>query len=368
MRSKKLTDRRILVFGGTGSLGRALIRRLGPENEVHVFSRDENKHWTLRNELGRDSSVRFHLGDVRDPDRVMDVLKGVNPCTVINAAAMKHVDACEVSLHECIATNVQGARNVADACRRLGQGNGGCPSVVLQVSTDKACQPVNAYGMCKALAERVFTTQPLCRRFSRNPGGFPRFIAVRYGNVLESRGSIIPLFRWQAENRQALTVTDPDMTRFVMTLDDSVDLIVTAIGSARHGETWIPRIPAMRIGDLAELFSERFGKPIESIPVRPGEKKHEDLVGETEATRTWGTPEFWHDPGSWGISHYIILSPTESLPETTTRHEHLLVKRYRSDDDVMTKDRLREHLEGLGVLERPMSEFKGPSIEEIRTS
>lgn len=362
LKKPELSGKTILIFGGTGSLGQALIRRLAPRNRIHVVSRDENKHWTLRNELAPELGVHFHVGDVRDRARTSMLVSELDPNVVISAAALKHVDTCERSPHESMLTNVLGVQNIIDACQESIRRRGAL-ECMLQVSTDKACQPVNAYGMCKALAERLTVTQNV-------PIDRPRakFVAVRYGNVLESRGSIIPLFRWQADNKPAFTVTDPDMTRFVMTLDDSVDLIVTAITAARHGDTWIPRIPAMRIGDLAELFSERFGKPIERIPVRPGEKRHEDLVGATEAVRTRGTPEFWHDPETWGISHYIILPPTLSLSETALQHKHLLVERYASCDEVMTKDQLKEHLQKLGVLNWPLSQFKGPSIEEIRTT
>lgn len=349
----------VLVFGGTGSLGRALIGRLAADNQVHVASRDENKHWTLRNELDPALGVRFHVADVRDPARVAEVVSQVDPHVVISAAALKHVDACEGAPSESILTNVGGVQNVVAACKASARANGRL-ECMLQVSTDKACEPVNVYGMCKALAERVVSSQASVGR--------AKFVVVRYGNVLESRGSIVPLFRFQAENRPAFTVTDPDMTRFVMTLDDSVDLILTAIENAVGGETWVPRIPSMRIGDLAELFSERYDKPIVRVPVRPGEKRHEDLVGRTEATRTRGTPMFWPDPKSWGISHYIINPPGVGLSPFVTQHSHLLVERYSSDGDVMTKDQLREHLDDLGVLTADLSTFKGPSIEEIRTT
>ena len=374
-RAKRLlTDKTVLIFGGTGSLGRALIGRLAATNRVHVFSRDESKHWTLRNELPPEWDVKFHVGDVRDYGRVLQVVDEVNPWAVVSAAALKHVDVCESTPTESLETNVRGPQNIASACVAKMR-RGGNIHVVLQVSTDKACEPVNVYGMCKALAERVFTSQPLVNTVMPKHGtpgidGFPRFVVVRYGNVLESRCSILPLFRWQAENRHAFTVTDPNMTRFVMTLDDSVDLICAAIASGVHGQTWIPRIPAMRIGDLAELFSERFGKPIERIAVRPGEKLHEDLIGRTEAVRTLGNCEYWPDPQTWGIGHYIINPPDRPLPESYERPDmaHLRVKGYTSNDDVMTKEGLAEHLQKLGVMSVDLASFKGNSIEEIRTT
>jgi UDP-glucose 4-epimerase len=277
----------------------------------------------------------------------------------VSAAAIKHVDTCELSPEESLATNVHGVMNIIDAVRHRSD-----VECLLHVSTDKACEPVNVYGMCKALAERLVTSQSRGRHTECGP----RHVCVRYGNVLESRGSIIPLFKWQVEHRDALTVTDPDMTRFVMTLDESVDLISTTLKHAEHGETWVPRIPSMRIGDLAQLFAERFDKKIERIDVRPGEKRHEDLVGRTESARTRGTPDFWPDPATWGISHYIILPATERLSHLVTQHKHLLIEQYTSNDEVMSKEALRERLESLGVLGRPLTEFRGSTIEEIRTT
>ncbi len=241
-----------LIFGGTGSLGKKLIQRLLPRDEVAVYSRDEAKHWTIKNELASnprvtyENALQFYVGDIRDKGRVADVVRQYRPDTIIVAAALKQVDTCELSPSESIQTNLLGTQNVIEVVNE-----GACLTTqnVLFVSTDKACSPVNVYGMCKATSERVVSSQARTGR----PG--VRFLCTRYGNVLESRGSIIPLFKYQAEKNECLTVTDPSMTRFVMTLDDSVDLILTALENGASGETWIPRLPAMKIGDLAEIFS-----------------------------------------------------------------------------------------------------------------
>ena len=354
-----LFKKTILITGGTGSLGRALIDRLADQNDVHVFSRDESKHWTLRNELHSTKNVTFHVGDVRDAARVSELIADLDPHIVISAAALKHVDVCEAAPFEGIATNVLGVQNIIAACKVAARSERNL-ECMLQVSTDKACEPVNAYGMSKALAERLVASQARLNR--------AKFVVVRYGNVLESRGSIVPLFKFQAESKPAFTVTDPDMTRFVMTLHDSVDLITVAIHAAKGGETWVPKIPSMRIGDLADLFSEMHDKPIVRVPVRPGEKLHEDLIGRTEAVRSHGTPIFWPDPNTWGISHYIINPPSTPLCKYTAQHKHLLVESYRSNQETMTKDELKSHLNKLGVLTAPLSAFKGQSIEEIRTA
>lgn len=337
---------RTLIFGGTGSLGRKLIERLLPEEHVAVYSRDEAKHWSLKNELSagplatRLESLRFYVGDVRDPSRVKEVIRQHSPDNVIIAAALKQVDTCELSPSESVLTNLQGTQNVIDAVNDSTRP----PKTVLFVSTDKACSPVNVYGMCKAISERVVTSQA----DTGNPD--VRFLAVRYGNVLESRGSIIPLFKHQGEHGQFLTVTDPDMTRFLMTLDNSVDLIQKAMKSGRSGQTWIPRLPAMRVGDLANIFSERYGKPIKLIGLRPGEKRHEDLINGSESVRT----------SPYSTTHYVIGPAFKA----GARSEFT----YSSNDDVMGPDELRRYLDGLGIIEAPLSRFKGLSIEEIVTN
>lgn len=338
---------RTLIIGGTGSLGRRLIERLLPDTDVAVYSRDEAKHWTIRNELVPDGNrlkeLRFFVGDVRDQARVSDVIRQYRPNTIIIAAALKQVDTCELSPGEAVATNLVGTQNVIDAVNSAPAHVTALLQSVLFVSTDKACSPVNVYGMCKAASERIVTSQ------ARTGISSVRYVVVRYGNVLESRGSIIPLFKHQAEHAPCLTVTDPDMTRFVMTLDDSVNLIQHALRDGESGITWIPRLPAMRIGDLAEIFSERSGKPVRVIGLRPGEKKHEDLINESESTRTtaFGT-------------RYMIGPAFES--GTGPRFT------YTSADQVMTKEQLKTHLSSLGILDAPLDAFKGRAIEEIVTN
>lgn len=338
---------RYLIFGGTGSLGRKLIERLLPANNVAVFSRDEAKHWTIKNELNifhsqtdQCGELKFFVGDIRDPVRVRDVIRQYAPTHIIIAAALKQVDTCELSPSESVATNLIGTQNVINAVNDMDTGS---LDTVLFVSTDKACAPVNVYGMCKAVSERIVTSQAQTGRAN------VRFLAVRYGNVLESRGSIIPLFKYQAEHAPFLTVTDPEMTRFVMTLDDSVDLIKAAIANGENGMTWIPKLPAMKIGDLAQIFSEKYGKKVHVIGLRPGEKKHEDLINESESVRT--TP----------FNRFYIIGPafTAGSGKRFT---------YSSADDVMTKEQLQQHLSNLGIIDMPLDKFKGLSIEEIITN
>lgn len=330
-----------LIIGGTGSLGQKLIEELLPEANVAVYSRDEAKHWTIRNGLAvgplaaRLPSLRFYVGDVRDRGRIREVLRQAQPRTVIVASALKQVDTCELSPGEAVQTNLLGVSNVVDEVNDNEK-----VERLLLVSTDKGCSPINVYGMCKAIAERLVTSQ------ADSGLSHVKYLAVRYGNVLESRGSIIPLFRHQCDHADALTVTDPDMTRFVMTLKQSVQLIRHALEQGKSGETWIPHLPAMRIGDLAELFSERSGKPIRVIGLRPGEKMHEDLVNEAESART-------RRDGA----HYIIANA--SVQGTGNPFT------YSSSDTVMSKEEMTDAL--LRVIDLPMEKFVGRSIEEIRT-
>lgn len=337
---KKIKNKRILIFGGTGSLGKTLIKRYVEENEVCVFSRDESKHWTIKNSQNH-RNLSFRIGDIRDESRCREVIIEFQPTHIILASALKHVDVCENSPSESIKTNITGIENVVRAVKenetRLSD-----LEVVLMVSTDKACSPINVYGMCKSIAERVVTS-------AKSSNGKIRFLSVRYGNVLESRGSIIPLFKYQSEHKQEITITDERMTRYVMTLDESVDLINEAMNSGSAGETWIPNLPAMKVKDLAEIFSEMSGKPIKIIGTRPGEKLHEDLVNLSESMR------------SKRVGRYVIVASSKTQP--FQKEDNTM----RSDRNLMTKHELYSHLQKLGILSQPLSSFSGKTIEEIKT-
>lgn len=341
---------RYLIIGGTGSLGKKLIDRLTVQHNVAVYSRDEAKHWTIRNEItntapDKAKKLDFFVGDVRNKQRLSDCIRQYKPNFIIVAAALKQVDTCELSPDESIATNLIGTQNVIEVVHDLESFAGVFSpqqrvQAVLFVSTDKACSPVNVYGMCKATSERVVTSQ------ARTGLQSVRYLCVRYGNVLESRGSIIPLFKYQSENSEFLTVTDPEMTRFLMTLDDSVDLIVHALKHGKSGETWIPKLPAMKIGDLASIFSDASKKPIKIVGVRPGEKQHEDLINESESCRTRS------------IKQHYVIDPAYSVGANAPF-------KYSSNDDVMSKEQLIVHLNKLGVLSWTLDMFKGRSIEEL---
>lgn len=290
-----------------------------------------------------DNALQFFVGDIRDLNRVKEVIRQCQPDVIIVAAALKQVDTCELSPFESVQTNLLGTQNIVRAVTELSPLLIGAK--VLFVSTDKACSPVNVYGMCKATSERLITSQA-----KTGPKSI-KFLCTRYGNVLESRGSIIPLFKYQADHGQFITVTDPNMTRFLMTLDDSVDLIKFALSHGTNGETWIPRLPSMRVGDLAEIFAERSGKPIKIIGLRPGEKQHEDLINESESVRTREMADKKH----YAIGPAFLAGNGQSF-------------KYTSADDVMSKETLKQHLTKLGIFDMSLDKFQGLRIEEIITN
>lgn len=272
-----LVDKKIMIIGGSGSLGMSLIKRLGMDNFLYILSRDESKHWALKNKF-KGFNINTIVCDIREPLRLESEIVRTNPNVIIIASALKHVNVCELSPEESIKTNLEGPLNVVNVVesRRHDLPN---LETVLMVSTDKACSPINVYGMCKCISERVVLERG---RYIDNI----KFVATRYGNVLETRGSIVPLFMHQVKNDDYITVTREDMTRFVMTLDDSVDLIINCIETSESGDTYIPKLNAMRVMDLAEIFAEKYNKEIKIIGIRSGEKINEDLINETESLRT----------------------------------------------------------------------------------
>jgi FlaA1/EpsC-like NDP-sugar epimerase len=286
-----LDKKRILITGGTGSLGKVLTRRilsgqLGTPQSVVVFSRDEAKQHEMRMEyLNRRSvtedvmyhnferTLQFKIGDVRDFHSVAQALTNID--IVFNAAALKQVPACEYFPYEAVRTNIEGAENIVRAIKELRLNI----ETVVAISTDKACKPTNVMGMTKAIQERIFLTANIdCPK--------TRFVAVRYGNVLASRGSVVPLFLDQIEAGGPITLTDKKMTRFLLTLDQAVDTVFEAMQFAEAGETYIPKIKAALIVDIVNALVGKKKIEVKETGVRPGEKLHEVLVSQEEALRT----------------------------------------------------------------------------------
>jgi UDP-glucose 4-epimerase len=281
-----LRGRRFAITGGTGSFGRAMVSHLlrSGAAEVRILSRDEAKQDDLRRRLG-DQRVRFYVGDVRDPDSVRQATRHTDH--VFHAAALKQVPSCEFFPLEAVRTNVLGSANVLDACQR-----NGVASVVL-LSTDKAVYPVNAMGMTKALMEKV--AQAHARK---NHGSGTTVSCVRYGNVMCSRGSVIPLFVEQLTNNRPVTVTDPTMTRFLMSLVESVELVEHAFTRAAPGDVFIRKAGACTIGDLAAALGNLFGvtPKLEILGVRHGEKMYETLASREELTHAEDFGDFFRVP------------------------------------------------------------------------
>ena len=351
---KQLHGKRVLITGGTGSLGKTLVKRLltgemGMPSKIVVFSRDEAKQFFMRLEfqklraatddlIYRDSEqvLDFRIGDVRDYGSIASVLRSTD--VVINAAAMKQVPTCEYFPYEAVRTNINGPENIVRAI----QEHTFPVETVVGVSTDKACKPVNAMGMTKAIQERIFIQANM-----RCPG--TRFVCVRYGNVLASRGSVVPFFHDQIRQGGPVTITTSDMTRFLLSLNAAVDTIFAAIRTGFPGEIYVPRVPSARIIDVATALIGN--RPIEQVVtgIRPGEKIHESLVSEDEAVRTV-------ERGQWYAIQPMLAELTSKVERKNT-----LTKEYSSEDDVMTLEETAQMLKANDLL-LPEGEFYNAAV------
>jgi UDP-glucose 4-epimerase len=276
-------DKILLITGGTGSFGRALLEKIigWDFKEIRIFSRDELKQELMRKEF-TNTRLKFHIGDVRSRESVDKVMAGVD--YVFHAAALKQVPSCEFFPYQAILTNIIGGGNVIDCAVKHKVRR------VVCLSTDKAVYPVNAMGMTKALMEKIAQAE------SRNVGNGETIIScVRYGNVMCSRGSVIPLFVRQIQAGEAITITDPKMTRFLLSLQDAIDLVLFAFEHAQQGDVFIRKAPACSVGDLATALQNLFDSevPVRSIGVRHGEKLHETLATAGELRRAEGMYEYF---------------------------------------------------------------------------
>lgn len=267
-------DSSILITGGTGSLGKSLVSKLlanSNARRVIIFSRDELKQSNMRNEVGEDSRLRWFIGDIRDLERLKRALHGVD--FVIHAAALKQVDTGEYNPMEFIKTNVIGSSNVIEACIDSGV------KKVVALSTDKASSPINLYGATKLTADKLFIAAN-----SYGSSYSSSFSVVRYGNVIGSRGSVIPYFRELSSKGLPIPLTDKRMTRFWITLEQATQFVLDSFHQMSGGELYVPRIPSIRIVDLAKVIAPN--SPIEEIGMRPGEKLHEEMISFDDSRRT----------------------------------------------------------------------------------
>ena len=279
-------DKVVAITGGTGSFGRHVLKRLLTTDvrEIRIFSRDEKKQEEMRSELNN-TKLKFYIGDVRSYDSIHQALRGTH--YVFHAAALKQVPSCEFYPLEAVRTNVLGAENVLNAAIA------NKVEKVVVLSTDKAVYPINAMGQTKALMEKVMVAK--ARTLSADE---TMLCATRYGNVMASRGSVIPLFVSQLKEGKPLTITDPSMTRFLMSLDDSVDLVFHAFQHGRQGDIFVQKAPASTIGDLMRALQEVFNKdnPVRIVGTRHGEKLYESLVSREEMARVEDMDAYYRIP------------------------------------------------------------------------
>lgn len=298
------TNKKLLITGGTGSFGNAVLQRFldSDFSEIRIFSRDEKKQEDMRLRLNN-KRLKFYIGDVRDYDSVHDALQGVD--YVFHAAALKQVPSCEFYPMEAVRTNVLGAENVMRAS--IAQGVRRC----VLLSTDKAVYPINAMGVSKAMMEKVMVAKSRLCDPDRTV-----LCATRYGNVMASRGSVIPLFLHQLRETGQLTVTDPQMTRFLMSLDESVDLVLYAFQHALPGDIFVQKAPASTVGDLAVALSRLLGMEpnVKIIGTRHGEKLYESLVSREEMARAEDLQRYFRVPADsrdLNYDRYFVAGQTE---------------------------------------------------------
>ena len=315
--------KKIMIIGGTGTIGQSLLKYILNENPevVRIFSRDEHKQFELREKLSQYHNIRYLIGDVRDGDRVARAMEDID--YVFHVAAMKHVPSCEYNPYEAVKTNIIGTENVIMAARSAGVKR------VIFTSTDKAIAPTNAYGSSKLMAERLIASAQY------NSGSHATiFAAVRFGNVMGSRGSVIPLFKAQITEKRKITVTDQTMSRFMMTLSQATELTIKAMKTAQGGEIFVLKMPVIRLKDLAETIIEETAKKmnitsdsveIVEIGLRPGEKMFEELMTIEEAKDALELPEMFVIPN-------VFLKRKLTYPEAIKAKQ----KSYSSEGDSPT--------------------------------
>tara|TARA_Y100000996_G_scaffold399450_1_gene368491 strand:- start:214 stop:1215 length:1002 start_codon:yes stop_codon:yes gene_type:complete len=332
-----LDGKKILITGGTGSLGQALTSRLLKENvdTIRIFSRNENKQITMESKF-KDDRLRFLLGDVRDYSRLVRAMEDID--IVLHAAALKHVPIIEYNPFEAIKTNVIGSQNVIDACLEENV------EKAVAIGTDKAVSPLNTYGATKLLMEKLFVTSSNYLKKERHK---TKFVALRYGNVLGSSGSVIPKFIEQIKNKEKITITDPVMTRFSISMNEALDFILHATEIAKGSEIFVPKLRAYSIAGLKEVLSELLDDTGEEIiGIREGEKLNEILINSDEVRYSWEYEDM-----------YMILNPSvnthsPSLHESSSKKKISNMTEYSSDTvEKIPKDEMKKIILNSGLLD-----------------
>ena len=334
--SEKLKDKTVLITGGTGSLGQALTKQLLQTDvkTIRILSRNENKQVTMESQFD-DKRLRFFIGDVREISRLFKAFEGVD--VIFHAAALKHVPVVEYKPFEGIKTNVIGSQNVIDACMHEKIPVATC------VGTDKAVSPLNTYGATKLLMEKLFVA---ANPYWNSEETKTKFIALRYGNVLGSSGSVVPKFIKQIREKQKITITDPNMTRFSLTMSETLDFILESTFLGKSSEVFVPKLRAYSIMDLKDALVELVGEAQEEvISIRPGEKLHETLINADELRYTW---EF--------DNKYIIFSPFREINEIKAGYPG--IKKLEMSDsyssnlvEKISKNELKTIIEESGLLD-----------------
>ena len=307
-----IKNKTILIIGGTGALGQTLTKRYFKDNKIVIFSRDEHKQVNLSRKF---PSVVFQIGDVKDKDSVLQSLNEYKPDVVINTAALKHVPICEDNPYESVKTNIIGHKNLID-CVNLSKHQ---IETLMFISTDKACKPINVYGMCKAISERLYVD------FANKQNDI-KVVLCRYGNVLESTGSVIPFFQSLLEKgNQELPITDKRMTRFLITLEESVDLIDWSFNHTEsHGNIIVPRLESMMMTDLATELGKSYGVndiKLNYVGIRPGEKIHEEMVSLEESLRSKTFDKYFMitdnviNEEAWSFASDTVIMESDNVEE-----------------------------------------------------
>ena len=325
-----LKNKTILLFGGTGSLGYEFVKKYIDKNIIYNYSRDECKHWKMKLDFNNNKNLNFIIGDVINKNKIEETILRIKPNIIIIASAMKHIDQCEYNTDQSLNTNLLGVKNILDTIEVYKNQLIGSLETILFVSSDKACSPINVYGICKALSETLIVEKSYyVKEF--------KFVNIRYGNVLNSRGSIIPLLHTigNDENKNYFTITNDNMTRFVMTLEQSVDLIEYAILNGESGDTIIPKLISMKVKDLIEIFSEIYKKPIKNIGIKPGEKLLETLINCSQSARIVKNGDYTHIKS--------IFNFNEELNEE-------LLTDYNSNINPLNNIELHNYLENLKLI------------------
>ncbi|MBS3055953.1 MAG: polysaccharide biosynthesis protein [Candidatus Aenigmarchaeota archaeon] len=328
-------NKKILVTGGTGSIGSEIVVQLLKYNPeaIRIFSRDETKQFNLKHELGERDNVRYLIGDVRDKDRLRKAVEDID--IIFHAAALKHVPACEYNPFEAVKTNVIGTQNIIDVALDENV------EKVIAISSDKASSPTNTMGASKLLSEKIVVSAHYHRGKKQTA-----FSCVRFGNVLNSRGSVVPLFVNQIKNKSMITITDPDMTRFMMTLPQAVKLVFEAARISRGGEIFILKMPSLRLGDLADVVKEQIGMKCEIHPetikteiigIRPGERMHEDLMTEDESKIAKETENMFIIPPNLVASDYVYDGSKPVMISKYTSNQQTLMSKQQIIDMLKTE-------------------------------